>query len=89
MKPNPFASRLASVAPARSCDASCAWLELLRFAEPGDLRQWLDERGAFECHRRGVRDVADATAWPVVADVLADLLGHPSEVIEGCEGGTA
>jgi hypothetical protein len=63
--------------------AALAWLELLAFAEPDDLRSWLDERGAFELHGRGVRDLGDSAALPVIAGVLADLLGHPSDVIEG------
>lgn len=62
--------------------AALAWLELLPFAEPADLREWLDERGAFELRERGVRDL-DAATWPIVAAVLADLLGHPADVIEG------
>jgi hypothetical protein len=66
--------------------AALAWLDLLPFAELDDLRSWLHERGAFELRERGVRDVADASAWPVIADVLALVLGDPAEVIEGTGG---
>lgn len=58
-----------------------AWAELLPYAE--DVREWLGEGGAFACWQRGVRDVHDPATWPVVAAVLADLLGHPSELMEG------
>lgn len=57
--------------------AALAWFDLLSFPEPED------ERGAFELHERGVRDLADQATWPVVASVLADLLGHPIDVIDG------
>lgn len=42
------------------------WLALLPFAEPGDLRQWLDECGAFELHGRGVRNIENSATWPLV-----------------------
>ena len=63
--------------------AARAWRSLLPYAEPADVREWLDERGAFECHRRGVRDVHDRGSWLVVGEVLARLRGEPGDVIEG------
>lgn len=64
--------------------AARAWLDLMEpFADLEDVRQWLGEHGAFECYRRGVRDIADRATWPIVAAVLADLLGDPVDVIEG------
>jgi len=59
------------------------WLDLLPYAEAEDVREWLGERGAWELHQRDVRDVTDRECGPAVAAVLADLLGEPSEVIEG------
>jgi hypothetical protein len=76
-------SRPPVVAPARSCDAASAWAELLPFAEAEDVREWLDERGAFLLYQRGARDLADSATWPIVAGVLALVMGHPSDVIEG------
>lgn len=46
------------------------------------LRELLDERGAFACWERGVRDLGERGSWPAVAAVLAALLGEPSDVIE-------
>lgn len=64
-------------------DPTTAWLSLIPYSEPGDVREWLGEWGAHGCWQRGVRDLTDREGWPVVAEVLAQLLGHPNEVIEG------
>lgn len=67
---------------------AAAWLDLLPYAEPEDVRLWLGERGAAllaeripPAARRSC--LSDPTHWPDVAAVLAALLGHPSDVIEG------
>lgn len=60
-----------------------AWAELLPYMAPEELRELLDERGAFECWERGACDVHEPASWHLVAEVLAELLEHPSDVIEG------
>jgi hypothetical protein len=67
-----------------------AWLSLLPYAEPEDLRSWLGEEGAALLARRlsaaGLprRGFEHSPAtWPIVAAVLAERLGHPDDVIEG------
>lgn len=54
---------------------AAAWLDLLVYMDPDGLRELLGEGGAFECHRRGVRDVHEPAAWPAVAAVLAGIYG--------------
>lgn len=42
-----------------------------RSPSPTDVRQWIDERGAFELHERGVRCLADS------ADVIEGEASQP------------
>lgn len=61
---------------------SAAWLSLLPYMDPDGLRQVLGERGAFECHQRGVREVHDRATWVAVAEVLAGIYGEdPMELV--------
>jgi len=63
-------------------DPTAAWLALLPYAEPGDVREWLGERVSVVA-QNGVRDLACRDSWPAVAAALAELRGHPNGVITG------
>ena len=60
-----------------------AWLDLLQFAEAGDVCEWLTPIGVRVCERLGVQDVEAVEAREIVAEVLAEVRGDPSGVIEG------
>ena len=68
-----------------AADPAAAWFSLLPYAEAEDVREWLGERGAFEVSHRvpGLRDPSDPQAREAVAEVLAELRGHPNQVIAG------
>ncbi len=63
--------------------AVTAWLDLLPYAERGDIPEWLGRVGLRVCERLGVDDVEAAVALPIVTEALAERRGHPSDVIEG------
>lgn len=71
-------------------DSAAAWLSLLPYADPADIRLWLDEPGAALLARR-LREASlpfdafetNPACWPDVAAVLAEVRGHPDDLIEG------
>jgi hypothetical protein len=67
-----------------------AWLELIPYMEPDDLRMLLDERGAFRwaelLQAAGIPLAGaerDPRALELAAAVLAEMRGHPNDVLEG------
>lgn len=64
--------------------ASAAWLDLLLWFTPDELRSLLDEGAAAQLAARvpGLRCPSEERAAEVVADVLAEMYGEPEEMIE-------
>ena len=63
--------------------ASAAWLDLLPYFEPAELRSLLDEGAAARVAARvpGLRCPSEERAAEVVAEVLAEVYGEPEELI--------
>ncbi len=60
---------------------SAAWLDLLAYAHPGDVAEWLTPVGVRVCARLGVYDPEAPESRAIVAAVLAEVRGDPIETV--------
>lgn len=62
---------------------TAASFDLLAYAEPADVPEWLTPIGMRVCERLGIADVEAQESRAIVAEVLGEMRGTPRDVIEG------